>query len=162
MSINYPVESNTPLQPPPAWASPVGTGPTVVTATQQLSNAGGMKQYTPSGPIIAPGTTATASANVFTDVSFEPSLEVVIDITAVTGGDTLTVVLQGKSASGDLYPILTSAALSATGVVVLRVGPGFVPAANLTVNDMVPSEMVVTCTVAGSGTIAYGVDLVMG
>jgi hypothetical protein len=151
MSIIYPVESNTPLKPAPAW-------PNLTTAATQLGGDE-ISPFTLSGELIPPGTTATKSANVFTDVSFEASLSIVIDVTAFTSG-TLTVSLQGKTSSGTLYPILTSAALAATGVTVLRVAQGLTAVSNLTANDMLPNEMVVTCTV--SGTLTYGIDVVIG
>lgn len=161
MSINYPVESNTPLQPPPTWPSPVGTS-TFVTAAQQLAAAGEMTNYSTTGPLIPAGTTATKTVDVITDVSMEVQLVLVVDITAVSGGDTLTVHINGKNADGVVYPILVSTALAAVAITTLRVGTGFTAVANLSANDMLPSDLQVVCTVAGSGAIAYGVDLIIG
>jgi hypothetical protein len=153
--MTMPVETNTPLQPPPAWT---GT----VTASEQLANAGHMTGYTKSGALITAGQTTSKTVDVITDASMETQLVLVVDITAVTGGETLTIQVNGKTASGVTYPILTSAALGAVAVTSLRVGMAFTAVANLSANDMLPSDMQVVCTVAGGGTIAYGVDVVIG
>jgi hypothetical protein len=157
MSLIWPVESNTPLQPPPAWPSPVGTS-TFVTAAAMLAGDE-IKPYSVNGPIIPAGTVATATADIFTDVSVEPSLVVLVKVTAVSGG-TVTVQINGKTSDGEIYPILTSTALGAVAVTPLRVGSGFTPVANLTANDLLPSDMQVVCTVAG--TITYGVEVIIG
>lgn len=63
---------------------------------------------------------------------------VFINITAITAG-SLTVTLQGLArASGVYYTIIASAALTTTGLTVLRVYPGLTAAANLTVSDVLP------------------------
>lgn len=156
MSIIYPVESNTPLQPPPAWPGPVGTS-TFITATQQLGGDD-IKAYTANGPIIPAGTTATTTADILTDVSLESQLIVLVKITA--GAGTVTVQINGKTSDGETYPILTSTALTGVGVTPLRVGTGYTPVANLAANDMVPTDVQVVCTV--SGTITYGVEVMLG
>ena len=150
-----PIEANMPLQPPPPWTDGV-------TAQNQLANNCGIRAYTPSGVLIPSGTVASKTVDILTDDSFEQQIVLTVDITAVSGGDTLTVQINGKSASGAVYPILTSAALAATGVTALRVGMGFTPVANLAANDMLPNDIQVVCTVAGTGAIAYGVDLTIG
>lgn len=160
MTINYPVESNTPLQPAPAWASPVGTS-TFVTATQQLANTGEITAFTSNGPLVPAGTTTSVTKDIITDSSMEAQLVLVVDITAVTS-DTLTVQINGKNKDGVVYPILTSTALAAVAITTLRVGMGFTAVANLTANDMLPADVQVVCTVAGAGSIAYGVDLIIG
>lgn len=161
MSINYPVENNTPLSPPPAWPSPSGTN-TFVTAAQQLANTGEMTNFSATGPLVPAGTTASITKDIITDASMEVQLVLVVDITAVSGGDTLTVQINGKNKDGVIYPILTSAALAAAAITTLRVGTGFTAVTNLSANDMLPSDLQVVCTVAGSGAIAYGVDLIIG
>ena len=150
-----PVETNTPLQPPPPW----GRG---VTAAAQLLATGEMVNYTPSGVLVPAGTVASITKDVITDASMEAQLVLDINITAVTGGETLTVQINGKNADGTTYPILTSTALAVVATTTLRVGIGFTAVANLTANDMLPSDMQVVCTIAGTGTITYGVDLVIG
>jgi hypothetical protein len=155
MSIIYPVEGNTPLQPPPPWLN--GT-----TATAQLANTGEMVQYSTTGVFVAPGTTTSVTKDIITDPSLEAQLALIVNITAVTGGDTLTVQINGKNKDGVVYPILTSTALAAVATTPLRVGTGFTAVANLSANDMLPADIQVVCTVAGTGTIAYGIDLIIG
>lgn len=75
-----------------------------------------------------------------------------VNITAITGtSPTLTVTLQGKSPQGTYYTILASAALTATGLTVLKVYPALTAAANLTANDVIPSTMRVITTIGGTG-----------
>ena len=153
--MTYPIETNTPLQPPPPWLN--GTS-----ASAQLAATGGMVNYSATGPLVPAGTVASITKDVITDVSMEVQLELVVDITAVTGNDTLTVQINGKNKDGVVFPILTSAALAAVAITTLRIGTGFTAVTNLSANDMLPSDLQVVCTVTGTGTIAYGVDLVIG
>ena len=73
-----------------------------------------------------------------------------IDITAVGGTPTLTVTLQGKSPTGVYYTILASAALSATGLTVLKVYPALTAAANAAANDVIPEVYRVSAVIAGT------------
>ena len=153
--MTFPVETNTPLQPPPPWTEGVS-------AATQLANSGEMVQYSQSGALVPAGTTGSVTKDIITDVSFEQQLTLVVDITAISGGETLTVQINGKTKAGTVYPILTSTALAAVAVTPLRVGMGFTAVNNLAANDMLPNDMQVVCTVAGAGAITYGVDLVIG
>lgn len=84
---------------------------------------------------------------------------VVVDVTAVPGVDTITVAIQGKSALGsDYYAILTSAALVATGVVVLVVYPGVTVAANLAASHPLPRLWRVSVTASGVGSFTYSIS----
>ncbi len=148
--MTYPVETNTPVQPAFTW-------PNGVTATQQLASDG-MKSYSVNGPIIPAGTTATTTADVFTDISFETQLILLVKI--ASGSGSVTVQVNGKTSDGETYPILTSTALSGAGITPLRIGTGFTPVNNLAANDMVPTDVQVVCTV--SGTISYGVEVMLG
>lgn len=74
-----------------------------------------------------------------------------INITAITGtAPTLTVTLQGRTPLGFYYTILASAALTATGLTVLRVYPGLVAAANLVANDILPAGFRVVTAIGGT------------
>jgi hypothetical protein len=82
-----------------------------------------------------------------------------IDVTAWSAG-SLTVTIQGKDpTSGQLYTILASAALVATGTVVLRVGSGLTAAANLVANDVLPKEIVIDFNHADATSITYSAGL---
>jgi hypothetical protein len=150
-----PVEANTPLQPAPPWTDGVS-------AQTQLGNDG-IKQYSQSGVLIPNGTVATDTADVYTDVSFEAQLILLVKVASASGGANVTVQINGKTADGETYPILTSAALGSVAVTPLRVGTGFTAVTNLSANDMLPSDLQIVCTVAnGSGAISYGVELIIG
>lgn len=65
-------------------------------------------------------------------------LFVVIDTTAVTSTPSTTFKIQNQCPlSGQWITLLTSAAITGTGTVTLRVYPGLTPAANLTVSDVI-------------------------
>jgi len=154
MPIN-PVETNTPLQPAPPWTDGVS-------AQSQLANSGQMTNYTSSGVLIPAGTTTAITKDVITNDSFEAQLVLTVKIAAVSGGETLTVTINGKTASGAIYPILQGLALNAVGVTTYRIGMGFTAVANLTANDMLPNDMQVICAISGTGAITYGADLTIG
>lgn len=75
---------------------------------------------------------------------------VVINTTVFTAG-TYTYTIQGKDpASGNYYTILASAAIAATGTVVLRVYPGLTAAANTVASDVLPKTWRILITGATS------------
>lgn len=79
-------------------------------------------------------------------------LLVLVNITAITGvGPTLTVLIEGQDeVSGAYYTILSSAALSATGLTALRVYPGIAAAANLSASDVIPLKWRVRTVIGGT------------
>lgn len=80
-----------------------------------------------------------------------------INITAITGtAPTLTVTIQGRTPLGLYYTILASAALTATGLTVLRVYPGLTAAANLTVNDILPAGFRIVSSIGGTTPAVTG------
>ena len=90
---------------------------------------------------------------------------IVINITAITGtSPTATFTVEGRDPiSGVTYPILASAARTATGTTVLRIHPGLAAVANLVANDIFPSIFRVRMTIGGttpSVTATVGVCLV--
>jgi hypothetical protein len=94
--------------------------------------------------------TAQAAGTVVTgnlDTQQAKGCILLINVTAVTG--SLTVTLKGvDSVSGASYNILASAAISSTGLTVLRVYPGLTAAANATANDVIPNTCVISSVVA--------------
>lgn len=90
-------------------------------------------------------------------------LALVINITAVAGTPTLTVTLQGvDSASGAVYTLLASAAISTVSTVVMTVYPGLVAANNTVANTILPRTWNVKYVIAGTtpsftGTIGASV-----
>lgn len=77
---------------------------------------------------------------------------VYVNITALTGtSPTLTVTIQAKTpVSGVYYTVLASAALTATGLTVLRVYPGLAATANLSANDILPASYRVITAIGGT------------
>lgn len=75
-----------------------------------------------------------------------------INVTAITGTTpTLTVTIQGRDkTSGQYYTILQSAAISATGLTVLRVSPNLASVANLVAQDLLPDTWRVITAIAGT------------
>ena len=80
-----------------------------------------------------------------------------IDVTALTAGASLTFTIAGISPTGSasVYTILTSAAITATGLTVLRVNPQLTAAANTIAKDVLPQALKITCTAADSKSVTY-------
>lgn len=108
--------------------------------------------------LVAAGTITTQTNKAITNYNGR-FLEVVLNITAATSTPTATVAISGTTASGFAFPILTGAAIVSTGTTVYRVGPGLTTLTNLTVNDSVPRNILVTVAITGS--VTYGVDYVL-
>lgn len=82
------------------------------------------------------------------------SLVLVVDVTAVT---SLVISVVGwDETSGKTWPIIASAAIVGPGTTVLRVFVGATPAANLAVNDMLPTQWGITATHAATATYSIG------
>lgn len=90
---------------------------------------------------------------------FNPNgLVLVIDVTAVTATPSITVTVSGVDrVSGKVYTILASAAITATGTVVLKIGPGLTAAASLVANDLVPPVFRVSVAHGDADSITYSI-----
>jgi len=117
----------------------------------QVSPIASLEEAT--GVVIAAG--ANNNQTVTLHTATQDGLALIVNITTATTA-TLLVTISGVSASGYVWPILTSTSLTAVGVTVLRIGPSLVAAANLTVNDLLPAQLRIAVTV--TGTIVYGID----
>lgn len=86
-------------------------------------------------------------------------LHLAINISTITGtSPTLTVTIQGKDpGSSTYYTILASAALTASGLTILRVYPGLTAAANTFANDIIPYQWRVAWAVGGTGAAVTAV-----
>ena len=63
----------------------------------------------------------------------------ILNVSAVPGTDTVTLIIEGKDpVSGAYYTILSAAARVATGVDVLQVQPGGAVTANVSANASIP------------------------
>lgn len=87
------------------------------------------------------------------DGSFGRGLLVFVNVSALAGTTpSLTVTIKGVDpVSGATYTILASAAITTTGLTVLRVYPGLTAAANLTASDVIPPNFQISATIAGTG-----------
>ena len=85
-------------------------------------------------------------------------IALIVDVTVVPGVDTVTPKIQGKDpASGKYYDILVGAAIVAVSTVVLRVYPGLIAAANLTVSDILPRDWRLVMTHSAGSNFTYSV-----
>ena len=89
------------------------------------------------------------------------SLHLTIDVTAVTATPSVVCTVDALDpVSGKYYNLLTSAALTDAGAPytrVLKIGRGLTAAANLVVNDVLPSTLRVTMTHGDGDSITYSV-----
>lgn len=98
--------------------------------------------------------TATTSATLSVESS---SGLFFIDVTALTAGASLVFTIAGVSPtnSASVYTILASAAITGTGLTVLRVHPQLTASANLIAKDVLPASLKVTCTAADNKAVTY-------
>lgn len=115
---------------------------------------------TRSVALFAPGArTATPNQQ---QVNLDPkgyapgSMVVVINMTAVTATGTVTFKIEGVDPlTQSVYPILTSTALAAVAVTVLRVHPNLPAVTNLTAQDILPPLVRVTATHGNAVSMTY-------
>lgn len=83
-------------------------------------------------------------------------VKVMVNFSAVPGVDTVTVTIQGKDrVSGNYFTILASAAIVATGQIVLTVYPGIAAAGNIAANDALPDIYRVLFTHSAGTNFTY-------
>ena len=84
------------------------------------------------------------------------SSDFVFNVTLDPGTASITPSIEGKDPlSGAFYTILTGAAVAATGITVMRVGPTIIAAANVAANAILPSEFRVSVAVADAESMTY-------
>ena len=92
-------------------------------------------------------------------------VHVVIRATAATATPSVVCTIDALDpVSGVYYNLLTSAALTESGVPytrVLRVGPTLAASANLIANDALPDTLRITMTHADSDSITYSVSALL-
>ena len=101
---------------------------------------------------------ARTTAQTSQDFSAEEVLssDFVFNVTLDPGTASVTPSIQGKDPlSGAYYTILTGAAVAATGVTVMRVGPSIIAAANVAANAILPKEFRVSVAVADAESLTY-------
>lgn len=84
-----------------------------------------------------------------------------IDVTAASATPSVVFDILGVSpGSSATYTILQSAAVTGTGLTVLRVSPHLTAAANAIAKDILPQAIKVTATHADADSITYSVHFV--
>jgi len=84
-----------------------------------------------------------------------------INVTAVSLTPSVVFTIAGVSPAGDsVYTILASAAITGTGLTVLRVSPHLTAAANTIAKDILPSAIKVTATHADTDSITYSMRFI--
>lgn len=83
----------------------------------------------------------------------------ILNVTAVPTTETLTMKVQGLTASGVAYDILTGTASAATGKVLLHIGRGVTTTANVGAGIPLPDAFQVVVTHSASGSFTYGVEV---
>lgn len=99
---------------------------------------------------------ARTAAVTGTEINLDSSrfLHVITNVTAYTSG-SLTPTIQGKDAFGNWYDLLVGTALAATGINVLKIGPGFTGSANAVATDIVPDAIRINFAVGSAASITY-------
>lgn len=83
---------------------------------------------------------------------------VILDITAVPGGDTVTLAIQGKDQlSGKYYTILTGAAEAGAATRTYSICPGITVAANVSASQILPAIWRVNVTHSAGTNFTYSV-----
>lgn len=80
-----------------------------------------------------------------------------IDVTALTAGASITFTISGiaSTPASTAYTILASAAITSTGLTVLRVSPHLTASANLIAKDILPASIKVSVAVADTKSVTY-------
>ena len=109
---------------------------------------------------IFPSAVRTATANVEIEDRFVKGIQVIINTTLDAALASVVPTIDGYDPlSGVWYNILTAAAVTAVGTVVLRVHPDLTAAANLTAQDFLPEKYRVVMTHADADAITYSIGI---
>ena len=102
--------------------------------------------------------TATSSATI---VSAQASGVFYINVTAVSATPSVVFTIAGVDPiSSATYTILASAAITGTGLTVLRVSPHLTAAANMIAQDLLPQALNITATHADADSITYSMSYI--
>lgn len=101
--------------------------------------------------------TATVTGQDMSNTNFG-CLTVILDITAVPGGDTVTLTIDGKDpASLKYYNLLTGSAEAGSATKTYSVCPGITAAANVSASAMVPATWRAKVTHSAGTSFTYSV-----
>lgn len=89
-------------------------------------------------------------------------VDVVLNVTANPGAQTLTLAVNGKDpVSGAVFALLTGATVSGNSVNVYTICPGVTVAANVTASTFLPALWQVTVTHSAAGSWTYSVSALL-
>jgi hypothetical protein len=114
----------------------------------------------PNAPVILlPSAARTATLSTASMINSKyTGVMVYIKCTAIVSAPSVVPVIEAlDTASGDWIPLVTGAAITSVSTKLLKVYPGLVAAANLTVNDVLPALWRVTLTHGNANSITYSV-----
>ncbi len=122
--------------------------------TTTVLNVVGEGRVLPLLPLAA--RTATPNTFQIEGTGRSTAMVVVLGVTTIVAGASVTVAVSGvDSASGTTWPLISSAAVTATGTVVVKIAPGITPSTNVAVADILPPDVQVTVTHANADSITY-------
>lgn len=105
--------------------------------------------------------TATLVGDDNKKVAGSNGLFAILDVTAVPGIDTVTLIVEGKDpASGKYFTLLSAAARVATGTDVLQIYPGVAVAANVSASSSIPDTYRARVVHSAATSFTYSVSLV--
>lgn len=103
--------------------------------------------------------TATPTA-VTVDVGRFRGCLVYIDTTAAGSSPSTVPKIEAVASNGQVYALLTGAAITGVGQVALKVYPGITAATNVAVSDVPPERVKVTMTHGNATSHTYSVEIV--
>lgn len=107
--------------------------------------------------------TATPNTQEYTLPGGARSFTLVIDTTAAGTSPSTVVKISGVDpTSGKIYDLLSSAAITGTGTVVMSIGSGLPASANVSANVAVPPVVRITATHGNSTSHTYSVGAAVG
>lgn len=101
--------------------------------------------------------TATVNSADFSNYNFK-GLHLTVNVSSITATPSIVVNLQGKDPiSGTYYTLLSSTAITATGLTVLKICPGIAPIVNRATSDILPLTWRVNVTHGDADPITYSI-----
>ena len=122
---------------------------------QVVKGYGGAAKFTVAA---SAARTAELTTDDFT-VPYGQTLHLTIEVTSITSTPILTPSIEGVTGPlGNVYTVLLGAAISATGITVLKIGPGIGQVANGAAADMLPDVWRVVVAVADTDSATYSIE----
>lgn len=115
-----------------------------------------MSHGNPTGQVLlaSAARTATVTGPDQTNMLYK-GLHLIISATAAAATPSVVPTIQGKDAAGIYYDLLVGAAITGTGVTVLKIYPGITAVANGAAADFLPQVWRVLMTAADADSLTY-------